>query len=94
MFIPCVLKKNVFGLTNHQMRGDFKTQPPVDRQLHPVPSGCHCLEHVNQAEPDGTAGQPVVGFWKSSLAELSLMNHDFLFYCKLHQQRSVHPTPQ
>ena len=26
------------------LRGDFKTQPPVDRRFRPVPGGCHCLE--------------------------------------------------
>ena len=26
------------------VRGDFKTQPPVDRRFRPVPGGCHCLE--------------------------------------------------
>ena len=26
------------------LRGDFKTQPPVDLRFHRVPGGCHCLE--------------------------------------------------
>ena len=32
-------------------RGDFKTQPPVDRWFHLVSGGCHCLE---QWKPAGT----------------------------------------
>ena len=32
------------GTHVNQVSGGFKTQPPVDRRLRPVPGGCHCLE--------------------------------------------------
>ena len=38
------------------VRDGFKTQPPIDRRLGFV------LNNDNRAEPDGTAGQPAVGF--------------------------------
>ena len=36
-------KKKLQSLVK-ELRGSFKTQPPVDRRLRPVSGGCHCLE--------------------------------------------------
>ena len=33
--------KNLLVIT---LRGDFKTQPPVDCRFRPVSGSCHCLE--------------------------------------------------
>ena len=44
---------------NKSTRDGFKTQPPVDRRFRPVSI---VLNNDNRPEPDGTAGQPVVGF--------------------------------
>ena len=41
------------------LRDDFKTQPPVDRRFRPVSI---VLNNGNRPEPDGTVGQPAVGF--------------------------------
>ena len=38
----------------NMVRGNFKTQLPVDRRFRLVPGGYHCLE---QKKPTGTAGQ-------------------------------------
>ena len=32
------------SMAEMDLRGGFKTQPPVDRRFRPVPGGCHCLE--------------------------------------------------
>ena len=50
----------------------FKTQPLVDRRFRPVPGGCHCLA---QYKPDGTAGQPAVGFWNRPLVILKVIQN-------------------
>ena len=41
------------------IRGGFKTQLPVDRRFRPISI---VLNNDNRPEPDGTAGQPAVGF--------------------------------
>ena len=46
-----------------KFRDSFKTQPPADRQLCPVPAGFCCSKHsYNCPELDGTGGQLAVGF--------------------------------
>ena len=39
-----VQKNSTFVLRRDYLRGDFKTQPPVDRRFRPALDGCHCLE--------------------------------------------------
>ena len=56
--LPAARKKNP-----HKVRGDFETQPAVDRWFSLVLVSCHCLEqYTNHPELDGTASQPLVRF--------------------------------
>ena len=51
----------------------FKTQPPVDHRFRPVPAGFCFSKQWNRPEPEGTAGQPAVGFWsRPSLRRVKL----------------------
>ena len=57
----CILGKSVwFSGNTFFLRDGFRTQPPVARRFRPVSI---VLNNDNHPEPDGTAGQPAVGFW-------------------------------
>ena len=70
------------------IRGDFKTQPPVDRHFRPVLGGCHCLEQQKQAGTNGTAGQLAVGFWSCPfrLLQFNTQHYYMLAFCKQKQE--------
>ena len=62
----CFTYRNLFqnGSNNmskmvNMLRDGFKTQPPVDRRFRPV---SFVLNNDNHPEPEGTAGQPRLGF--------------------------------
>ena len=76
-----VQKNSTFVLRRDYLRGDFKTQPPVDRRFRPVLDGCHCLEtdrNRTESPVNQRLGSEVVP--KQSLVNIAAHEFEDLFF--------------